>query len=185
MCIRDSSLTRELRGFEQQVGRLRCPIIAISALTGEQHLQRCLAAGMDAVLSKPIRLEPLRGVIERWCDVTLADPRLNLMAPVLDQAGINREVAADLGSLTKALALCDRSSALHVTHRLHGAALIMEWSAMGQAAENLQNLLRAQSGWDDPAYAQALRLLLQQWRDLGGDRQVDALPATRSHRMLP
>ena len=179
------SLTRELRGFEQQVGRLRCPIIAISALTGEQHLQRCLAAGMDAVLSKPIRLEPLRGVIERWCDVTLADPRLNLMAPVLDQAGINREVAADLGSLTKALALCDRSSALHVTHRLHGAALIMEWSAMGQAAENLQNLLRAQSGWDDPAYAQALRLLLQQWRDLGGDRQVDALPATRSHRMLP
>ena len=56
---------------------------------------------------------------------------------------------------------------------------------MGQAAENLQNLLRAQSGWDDPAYAQALRLLLQQWRDLGGDRQVDALPATRSHRMLP
>ncbi|WP_256666247.1 ATP-binding protein [Pseudomonas sp. KBS0710] len=179
------SLTRELRAFEQQQGRLRCPIIAISALTGEEHLQRCLTAGMDAVLSKPIRLGPLREAIERWCEVTLADPRSNLTAPVLDQAGINREVAADLGSLTKAIALCDRSDALHVTHRLHGAALIMEWSAMGQAAEALENLLRAQQGWDDPACAQALRVLLRQWHELGGEGHVDALPITRPHRIQP
>jgi two-component system sensor histidine kinase EvgS len=179
------SLTRGLRALEQQLGRTRCPIIAISALTGEQHLQRCLEAGMDAALSKPIGLGQLREVIERWCDVTLADPIVSLIAPVLDQAGINREMAADLGSLIKAIALCDRQSALHVTHRLHGAALIMEWSAMGEAAEHLENLLRTQAEWDDPFYTQALRALLQQWNDLDGDMQLDALPAIRVHRMQP
>jgi two-component system sensor histidine kinase EvgS len=167
------------------LGRTRCPIIAISALTGEQHLQRCLEAGMDAALSKPIGLGQLREVIERWCDVTLADPIVSLIAPVLDQAGINREMAADLGSLIKAIALCDRQSALHVTHRLRGAALIMEWSAMGEAAEHLENLLRTQAEWDDPFYTQALRALLQQWNDLDGDMQLDALPAIRVHRMQP
>ena len=179
------SLTRGLRALEQQLGRTRCPIIAISALTGEQHLQRCLEAGMDAALSKPIGLGQLREVIERWCDVTLADPIVSLIAPVLDQAGINREMAADLGSLIKAIALCDRQSALHVTHRLRGAALIMEWSAMGEAAEHLENLLRTQAEWDDPFYTQALRALLQQWNDLDGDMQLDALPAIRVHRMQP
>lgn len=176
-------LARRLRAFEQQLGRTRCPIIAISALTGGQHLQRCLEAGMDAALSKPIGLGQLREVIERWCDVTLADPAVSLMAPVLDQAGINREVAADLGNLIKAIALCDRPSALHVAHRLHGAALIMEWPAMGRATEHMENLLRTQAEWDNPFYTQALRALLQQWNDLDGDTQLDALPAIRAHRM--
>lgn len=179
------SVARGLRAFEQQLGRTRCPIIAISALTGEQHLQRCLEAGMDAALSKPIGLGQLRKAIERWCNVTLADPIVSLIAPVLDQAGINREMATDLGSLIKAIALCDRPSALHAAHRLHGAALIMEWSAMGEATEHLENLLRTRVSWDSPFYAQAVRALLQQWTDLGGYMQLDALPANRAHRMQP
>jgi two-component system sensor histidine kinase EvgS len=179
------SLARGLRAFEQQLDRARCPIIAISALTGEQHLQRCLEAGMDAALSKPIGLGQLREAIERWCNVTLADPTVSLTAPVLDQAGINREMATDLSSLIKAIALCDLPSALHVTHRLHGAALIMEWSAMGQATEHLENLLRTQTEWNNPFYTQALRALLQQWHDMDGDIPLDALPVIRAHRMQP
>ena len=177
------SLVRELREFERGLGRPRCPIIAISALTGEQHLKRCMDAGMDAALSKPIRLGQLREVIERWCDVTLAAPRASLMAPQLDQAAINREMASDLGSLIKAIALCDRPSAVHVAHRLHGAALIMEWLALGQSAEYLERLLRAQEGWDSPAYAQALRALVEHWRALGGDAPLEVLPPARASRV--
>lgn len=179
------SLARGLRAFEQQLGRTRCPIIAISALTGGQHLQHCLEAGMDAAVSKPIRLAQLREVIEHWCNVTLADPQVSLIAPVLDQAGINREMAADLGSLLKAMALCDRPSALHVAHRLHGAALIMQWSGMERAADHLEGLLRTQMAWDNPFYTQALRALIQQWKGLDSETQLDALPATRAHRMQP
>ncbi|WP_231982571.1 ATP-binding protein [Pseudomonas mucidolens] len=179
------SLVRELRVFELQLGRTRCPIIAISALTGDQHLQRCLDAGMDAVLSKPIRLGQLGEVIERWCGVKLAAPSASLMAPTLDQAAINREMASDLGSLIKALALCDRPSALHVAHRLHGAALIMEWSALGLAAEHMERLLRGGEGWDDPVYGQSLQVLVQHWQALSGDTLLYVLPVVRAHRMEP
>jgi two-component system, NarL family, sensor histidine kinase EvgS len=41
------SLVCELRAFELQHERMRSPIIAISALTGEQHRQRCFDAGME------------------------------------------------------------------------------------------------------------------------------------------
>ncbi|MFO2463022.1 ATP-binding protein [Pseudomonas sp. 15FMM2] len=177
------SLVRELRVFELQLGRTRCPIIAISALTGEQHLQRCRDAGMDGVLSKPIGLGQLSEVIERWCGVTLAAPSASLMAPALDQVEINREMAADLGSLIKALALCDRPSALHVAHRLRGVALIMEWSALGESAEHIERLLRGEESWDNPAYAQSLQALVQHWQALSGDTQLDVLPAARAHRM--
>lgn len=177
------SLVRELREFERDLGRPRCPIIAISALTGEPHLKRCLEAGMDAALSKPIRLGQLREVIERWCDVKLAAPRASLMAPQLDQAAINREMASDIGSLIKAIALCDRPSAVHVAHRLHGAALIMEWLALGQSAEHLERLLRGPQGWDNPAYAQALRALVEHWQALGGNATLDVLPPNRPARV--
>lgn len=138
---------------------------------------------MDAALSKPIRLGQLREVIERWCDVKLAAPRASLMAPQLDQAAINREMASDIGSLIKAIALCDRPSAVHVAHRLHGAALIMEWLALGQSAEHLERLLRGPQGWDNPAYAQALRALVEHWQALGGNATLDVLPPNRPARV--
>lgn len=174
-------LVRRLRALEIQLGRTRSPIIAISALTGDRHLQRCIEAGMDATLSKPIRLEQLCEVIERWCGVKLAAPSTSLMAPLLDRAAINREMAGDLANLVKAIALCDRESAQHVAHRLYGAALIMEWSPLAQAAEHMERLLYGEQEWG-PVHAQALQPLLQHWAALSGDTALDTLPATRAQR---
>ncbi|MBJ2220619.1 ATP-binding protein [Pseudomonas sp. MF7453] len=174
-------LVRRLRALEIQLGRARSPIIAISALTGDRHLQRCIEAGMDATLSKPIRLGQLSEVIERWCGVKLAAPSTSLMAPLLDLASINREMAGDLANLVKAVALCDRGSAQHVAHRLHGAALIMEWSALAQAAEYMERLLYGEHEWG-AVHAQALQPLLQHWAALSGDTVLDVLQATRVQR---
>jgi two-component system, sensor histidine kinase and response regulator len=55
--------TREIRSGEN--GR-RVPIIAMTALSMPGDPERCLAAGMDDYLSKPIRTAALDEAVERW-----------------------------------------------------------------------------------------------------------------------
>ena len=62
--------TREIRGAESATGE-RVRIIALTANALEHDRQACLAAGMDDYLAKPIQLEPLRAVLERWLSVPL------------------------------------------------------------------------------------------------------------------
>ena len=42
------------------------PIIAMTAETGAECLDDCLASGMDDILLKPIRMETLRATLHRW-----------------------------------------------------------------------------------------------------------------------
>lgn len=56
---------KELRSMEDGVAR-RMPVVALSAHVGDVHLERCLQAGMDAVLSKPISLAELRSTLAKF-----------------------------------------------------------------------------------------------------------------------
>ena len=67
----------ELDGFEataqirarEGTGR-RTPIVAMTASAMRGDRERCLEAGMDDYISKPITIESLYAVLERWLSLT-------------------------------------------------------------------------------------------------------------------
>ncbi|MDW8372032.1 MAG: ATP-binding protein [Planctomycetota bacterium] len=71
--------TRAWRAREAALGRERLPIIALTAHAIAEEHQRCLEAGMDGVLTKPISAEHLARALERWLPAA-QEPRVT--APV-------------------------------------------------------------------------------------------------------
>ena len=59
-------LTQKIRDLEHLTGRKRVPIVALTANVLEGEAERCLAAGMDDYLGKPVRLGRLSETIQRW-----------------------------------------------------------------------------------------------------------------------
>ncbi len=58
--------TRRQREMEHSKASPRTPIVAITANTAEGVQARCLAAGMDDFLAKPVHLDALETVLRRW-----------------------------------------------------------------------------------------------------------------------
>ena len=66
-------LTAAVRAEEQGTGR-HLPIIAITANVVEGAAERCVAAGMDGFLPKPLEMARLREVLDRWMPAASAVP---------------------------------------------------------------------------------------------------------------
>jgi HPt (histidine-containing phosphotransfer) domain-containing protein len=72
--------TMEIRKREQATG-LHIPIIAMTAYAMKGDRERCLAAGMDAYVSKPIRTEELMQAIESLMHTTAPVPSRENITP--------------------------------------------------------------------------------------------------------
>jgi CheY-like chemotaxis protein len=64
--------TRQIRKAE--LAGLRVPIIAMTAAALPGDRERCLAAGMDDYISKPVKLHVVAAVLERWLTNTPLSP---------------------------------------------------------------------------------------------------------------
>ncbi len=64
-------LTRQIRVAEAKRGSAaaRTPVVAVTANAMKGEDERCLAAGMDAYLAKPVNLDQLRATLERWMQI--------------------------------------------------------------------------------------------------------------------
>ncbi|HEX7650062.1 MAG TPA: EAL domain-containing protein [Noviherbaspirillum sp.] len=79
--------TAHIRNFEEPLGR-RTPIVAMTANTQQGDAEKCLAAGMDDYLAKPITLVELRQKLERWLAKTEQGGQPALLAvPVHESDG--------------------------------------------------------------------------------------------------
>lgn len=161
------NLSGALRDAERQQQRGHCPIIAMSQVTGNNFLERCFEAGLDGVLSKPVRQDKLQQMIELWCDQVLIPAAQVHAASGQEREGRQEALRPDLNRLFSAVALRDRPLAVQAAHRLKGAARTVGWTAIAAGAERIESLLHDQVNWPTIAVADQLNLMAQDWAAAG------------------
>ncbi|MGE3334124.1 MAG: PAS domain S-box protein [Rhodospirillaceae bacterium] len=82
-------LTGAIRQMEQGTGR-RFPIIAVTANALQGEAERCLAAGMDDYVSKPIAMPALVAALKKWMPPPKHEP---IIVAVLPEAALIDEQA--------------------------------------------------------------------------------------------
>lgn len=138
-------MTRTLRCRERMAGVERLPIIALTGTLGSKQIQRCVAAGMDAWLLKPVTFEQLRDILTVWLPYTDAPrelatrpaqaqwpTRMSLVdtfgcAAMVEQMlqTLVQEAHVDLAVLTEARHTRDTCAVTQHLHRLIGSVAFL------------------------------------------------------------
>ena len=73
--------TRAIRAEEAGTSR-RIPIVALTANAMQGDRERCLAAGMDDYIAKPVTTQTLAAALERWAGPTTSRPAASRLVPI-------------------------------------------------------------------------------------------------------
>jgi signal transduction histidine kinase/DNA-binding response OmpR family regulator len=156
-------LTRRLRAAEAEHGGGRTPVVAVTANAMRGEEERCLAAGMDAYLAKPVAIDRLRATLERWLSIgdsaSAEQPAgaggaidRSILAAWLgdDRSGIEELLAKFRASAVEseqaidaAWRAADLAGLAAAAHRLRGAAQAVGAVRLGAAADGLEQAGKA------------------------------------------
>jgi two-component system, sensor histidine kinase and response regulator len=135
--------TRRLREWELVEGRPRMPVVALTANALGGEAEKCLAAGMDRHLSKPLSIEQLRAALAS--PTTPVETRAEVRqhtAETLDANAIERIRGLSTPGkpdLFERLAAIYASSSMPLVDLLRRAALTGDAAGLRQAAHGLKS----------------------------------------------
>jgi signal transduction histidine kinase/CheY-like chemotaxis protein/HPt (histidine-containing phosphotransfer) domain-containing protein len=142
------ALAIAVREHEQQQGRQRTPIIALSATISAEGVERSRASGIDDFIAKPATLAVLANALQRYLPLQgfTASTAPAAAAATLDRellADFLRSTREDLAALTSAFARKDTAAIAHEAHRIRGASLLVEADALAACAGRIETAARA------------------------------------------
>jgi signal transduction histidine kinase/CheY-like chemotaxis protein/HPt (histidine-containing phosphotransfer) domain-containing protein len=160
-------LARMIRAEEEQRRLPRTPIVALTASAVKGEAERCLAAGMDDFVAKPVGIQALAATLQRWLPHTA--PKTSTPAPAVPRAlpqledpspldpraldalagGDEHAVRAlledflastrqDLEELDTARAAGDFAGLARQAHKIKGAAQLVGALELAEAASRLE-----------------------------------------------
>jgi diguanylate cyclase (GGDEF)-like protein len=162
--------TAHIRNYEEQLAR-RTPIVAMTANTQQGDAEKCLAAGMDDYLAKPITLVELRRKLERWLarmpanaversgsatggamgdadegtlDRAVFEKLREILGPALQQAvtPFLEDTPTYLAQLEHAVDIDDAESARTMAHSIKGSSGNLGALQLSQLAKDAEELAR-------------------------------------------
>ncbi|MCW1829086.1 transporter substrate-binding domain-containing protein [Enterobacter asburiae] len=142
-------LTQQVRHTEQLNGWSPIPVFGLTAMSGAEAAERCMGAGMNEYLEKPLTAEKLQTLLDRY--FTFSSVKHDLVndatrALQAEMVEVNRE---DASQLAQWLALKNRDKVSRMAHRINGGARMMNMTALQQACEKLETACHAERGWQE------------------------------------
>lgn len=99
-------LTAEIRKGDAATGE-KTPIVAITANVLQGEAERCLAAGMDAFLPKPVEMRTLRETLAQWMDPDEPSRQPRLSDVTLSPTVVHDSQVLDLARMREAFGKID------------------------------------------------------------------------------
>jgi CheY-like chemotaxis protein/anti-sigma regulatory factor (Ser/Thr protein kinase) len=139
---------RDIRRWERETGRPRTPIVAMTANAMQGDRERCLEAGMDDYVSKPVKRQTLEAALVRWLTPAAAPTAAAMEQPETPQGlALDRAVLAQLrqlfdGDLSEVIGAYLGDAPAQIDSMANACAA-HDYAALGRAAHSLRSSSRS------------------------------------------